>query len=448
MTDSEKTLKEAVDRILKQYPGILDQRRRIDPASGNLLYRDILEEVDNNESRYNNFYSYIKKSIEYYKKQNDLKVDIKLLEHFHVCFNDAFCTLKTFLTDNGENAYRCFYDDKRYLDYLNELLYLGIWDDDYSNDPDGELSPFGPLLILLQHIHYKGKRKIGILHALEQQSAHFYNDNQANAQNLAIEIYNCFSEFASSINLSGLEPEYTHPPIVQLCASGAATLLGGLPVPPIIVIDKTKADKFSGFSALPHECGHNISKYLTFEDSSLVNEIATHVVEELHPPYGEFWEMWIEECLADAIGVAIIKEGEIFSLANLFSNYYTNRIFKDSTGKKVDEHPVPHIRVLLAIEVGRRLGINKSLLDQTEEEWIAFGKRTNTDIPLDEIKNLFNDKIYKTKKFVEGIEPVAKALVDTPYKQIKGSRVRDIFASFDTKLAEDLRNSITEKKWL
>jgi hypothetical protein len=442
MTELENTLEEAAISILDQYPGILDQSQDIDQYSGYQLNRGLLKA--DNEIWYDKFYSYIIGSVDYHKNRNDLKIDVKLLNYFQDRFKDAFAQLKRFLKNNGVNAYRRFYNDKLYFDYLDELLYLGIWDDDFTNDPYGKLSPFGPLLILLHK--YRGERRIGILHAIKQQSAHFYNDNQAKAQELANKIYNHFLDFASSNDLlKNLSPGYKHPPIIQLCAGGAATLLGGLPVPAIIAIDKIKADKFSGFSALPHECGHDLSG--TFKKKMLVNEIITPI-KKLQLPYGEFWIKWIEECLADAIGVAIIKEGEIFSLANLFSNYYTNRIFKDSTGKNVDEHPVPHIRVLLTIEVGRILGIDRYLLQKTKEEWIAYGKKINTDIPSDKIKNLFNDKIYPMKKFVEGIEPVAKALVDTPYNQINGKKVKDIFADFESELADELRTSIIEKKWL
>lgn len=443
MADFKKILEESAISILKQYPDILDQDQGVDQYSGYQLTRSLIK---NSDDWYDRFYTYITRSVEEY--ENVLIRDGLIDDNFLNSFKDAFEQLKSFLKDEGDNAYKRFYGDKLYFDYLDEMLYLGIWDDDFTDDPEGLLSPYGKLLILLEP-KYKGNRRIGILHAAEQHHGHIHKNNMNNAQKIANEIYNHFKDFADKNQLSNLNPGFQYGPIVQLCAGGAATLLGGLPVPSFIVMDKTKAHDLSGFSALPHECGHDIIS--TFEDSCLMKEIITKVEElRLPPPYGKFWEKWIEECLADAIAVAIIKEGEIHSLTNLFSNYHTNMIFKDVTGKKEDEHPIPYIRVLLAIEVGGLLGIGNDFLKKTKDEWIKFSKRINTDISYQSVKNLFNGKIYPMKNFVDGVKDIAKLLVSTPYYQINGKTVGDIFKEFDSQLVKNqLIPSIlkTKKKW-
>jgi hypothetical protein len=140
--------------------------------------------------------------------------------------------------------------------------------------------------------------------------------------------------------------------------------------------------------------------------------------------------------------VCIIKEGEILSLANLFSNDHTNIIQKDSIDKKeVDEHPLPHLRVLLAIEVGRKLGIKSSLLGEIQKKWIAHGGNIIKD------KVRFKKEKYPMQPFVDNIDKVAKALVETGYEELKGYSVKDIFANFNSALAKELRKSINQK-WI
>ena len=324
-----------------------------------------------------------------------------------------------------------------------DLLHLGMWDSSYSNDHEGNLSPFGPWLSQLGDA--MGGDAIGILHGLEQQMCHQQKENLSKAQTLANELYDHFLDFLAMHNITSLKPDYEHPPIIQLYAGGAVTWLKDLAVPTIIAINQAKAVKFSGFSALPHEFGHDLSG--TFSGVRLVAEIIEHI-GNLQVPHREFWQSWVEECFADAIGVATIKEAEIFSLANLFSDFYTNIIFQDESAEGPDEHPNRHIRVLLAIEVGRILGIDSALLDQTKQEWMAFGQRKNSAISPELIYDQFNNRIYPMNEFIEGIQPIANALVDNEYQQLNGKKVRQMFEDFDSALAKEMREVVTEKKWV
>ena len=437
MKDFENTIKEEANRILDQYRDTLKES----PAK---LYKDLSEA--RKKTFINQIYSYIKTTVDYLETRNDLQIELKSLMDFKWHFYTAFNQLKEYLKNNWEKSYSSFLKNRDWLlGNLNRLLLLSLWDDDFADDPNGDLSPFGPLLIAFRR--YKRKRRVGILHAAEQQLAHTYADNLGKAQRLAKEIHYHFMDFASSNMLGDLKRCYEYPPVVQFCAGGAAALFVGLPVPTFIAMDKTKADEFSKFSALPHECGHNLAGQ--FKNSGLVTEIK-EAVKTLRNPRVHLWQKWIEECLADAIGVAIIKEGEIFSLANLFADNYTNRIYKDNRTGEVDEHPIRHIRVLLTIEVCRKLGIDKTILKDTKEQWNDFEEKTNTNKPRGEIEDLCSKKAYKMKDFVGDIEGIAELLVETEYKQLKGKTVMDIFADFESNLADEMRTSIneTEKKWI
>ena len=220
---------------------------------------------------------------------------------------------------------------------------------------------------------------------------------------------------------------------------GGVTWFSGLPVPTMIATNQAKAQTFGGFSAVPHEFGHDLSG--TFNEGALAASIQQRV-RSLAIPHTAFWEMWVEEAFADVIGTAILGAGEIFSLANLFSGSFTNIIFTDESGQGPDEHPNRHLRVLLTIEVGRRLGLDNTLLDRAQERWMAFGETINTAIPSDFIFDQFHQQLLPMNEFLAGIDPVAEALVDTVYEELAGKKVRDIFAGFSSSLADELRDSI------
>lgn len=329
-----------------------------------------------------------------------------------------------------------------YNDVVLDLLHLGMWRAEYANDPAGELSPFGPALSDLGRV-MEGK-PIGVLHSLTQQISDPFKENLIKAQGLAVDIYDHFLRFLEENGIDELKPDYPHAPLIQLYGGGAVTWFKDFPIPTIIAMQRSKAGAFSGMSALPHEIGHDISG--TFNGAQLVEQISSQV-QTLGIPHTDFWKDWTEECFADAIGVSIIREGEIYSLANLFSGYYTNIIFADENEPKPDEHPNRHIRVLLAIEAGRILGVDSSLLDQMKTEWEAFGRTRNTEVDPDKIFDVYNQRFYPMSAFVEGVKPVAEALVDTPYPRVGGKKIRDLFAGFTSDLAEEMRLSITEKKW-
>lgn len=385
----------------------------------------------NAERAYQAFDEYIHHWVEILKTYGHQE----MLNDFLVQFEEAFELWKDYLDRVGTIP--------EYDGAILDVLRLGMWHFAYANDPNGLRSPFGPYLAGLGEF-FEGQ-PIGILHALEQQFNHWNRNNLVKAQQLANELYQQFLRFVEMNHLSELKPDYEYPPLIQLYMGGAVTFLSSFPVPTIIAMDERKSHQLSGFSALPHEFGHDVSG--TFHSRVLVEEIV-ETVRELHLPHGELWQLWMEECFADAIGVMTIKEGEIFSLANLFSNFYTNIIFGDESASGHDEHPVRHIRVLVALEVGRILGIDGTLIDQTTAEWMAFGNRINTAVPADQIYDQVTHSFYPMAEFIEGVEPVANALVNKACSHLNGYKIRDIFADFHSDIAEELRTSITEKRWL
>ncbi len=290
-----------------------------------------------------------------------------------------------------------------------------------------------------------GHAPVSIFQALVQQLAHPYKVPLRMSQALAGDMYAHFLQFLEQNDITSLKPDYAHPPLIRLHGGGAVTWLKDLPVPTIIAMPLDKGHRFGGYTALPHEFGHDLSG--TFSGAQLVEQIKTQI-GSLDIQHKAWWQMWAEECFADSIGMAIIREAEIFSLANLFTGYYTNIIFTDESGQRPDEHPNRHLRVLLAIEVGRILGIPNAILNQTRQEWTAFGNAKNTIYPPDQVYDEFSQMSYPMSEFIAGLVPVATALVDTGYNQLHGKKVGDIFADFTSSLATQMTDSITEKAWM
>ncbi len=391
-------------------------------------------ELSVGEAQLEDFRNYVHQGSQFLQSRNELEAHHRTLRNFRVKFDHSFNLWRSLLA-----TFRLI---PNYPGKLLDLLHLGMWDTAYANDPMGSLTLFGPWLAPLGQI--MGGARISVFRALVQQISHPEQENLRKAQALAVEMYNHFLKFADANNLENLKMDRDDPPLLQLYAGGGVTWFSGLPVPTLIALDQAKAHRYAGFSAVPHEFGHDLSG--TFNEGALAASIQQQI-RSLDLKHRDFWEMWVEEAFADAIGVATIGEGEIYSLANLFSNAFTNIIFTDESGQRPDEHPNRHIRVLLTIEVGRLLGIDKVVLDRMQTKWIDFGKTKNTLIPSAFIFDQFNERLLPVEEFIEGIGSVANALVHTAYDELKGKKVKDIFADFSSELADELRDSIDKERW-
>ena len=360
-----------------------------------------------------------------------------LTRDFLIKFDHSFNLWSSFLETMGTIP--------QHPNVLLHLLHLGMWDSAFCNDPQGKLTPFGPWLAQLGEA--MGGEQTGLLHAYLQQYFHPHKEQLCQAQTMANQMYEQLLSFVEANGILALKPDYQHPPVVQLHHGGAVCWLKDFPVPTLICMDVNKADALKGYTALPHEFGHDLSG--TFTGAALVESISQRI-SGLDMPHKPFWALWAEECFADAIGVIAIREAEVFSLANLFSDYYTNVIFMDENEPRPDEHPNRHVRVAVAIEVARLIGVDAALLDQTRQEWDAFGQRVNTAAaaPPDMIYDQFNDKCYPMAEFEQGVELVAEALVATPYPLLNDRTVQQIFEGFSSDIADQMRQSVVDKLWL
>jgi hypothetical protein len=399
------------------------------------------------------FFQTTKKKIAYLKsKANKMEIGLPLLEYYEHRFDKSFYRLKEYFekkTNDQEDPYVDFFNKKHYLNYIDDLLYLGIWDDGFVN---GQQSSLGSLFLPIQK--YKMNRPIGILQAAIQQLSHNDWENLNKAQKLATEIY---TTFMGNVNGEKDKDHHDHaqfPPIVQLYNGDSSAILTGLPSPAFILFDKKHAHDFESFAALPHECGHVLAH--THQGSELLKEIRNKIKGEFNINRPKIylrkeWDKWLEECFADAIAVATIKEGEVFSLENLFSDKRTNKIYKNHDGDNIDEHPNPFIRVLLTIEICVELGILRKftldeekvlLVDQLKNEWQKIGEEINTDYPDEHIMNLYKKRYHLKENFANAIPIVARCLINTPYITTKGQSLKTIFATLNKKLARQLRGKI------
>jgi hypothetical protein len=381
------------------------------------------------------FHDYVFRSIEFFKNQNIFESHQNTLDNYYKKFKASF--------DTWEDLLNTYNSIPEYPGIVLDLLHLGIFDSSYAHDPHGYVSPFGPQLSILGDI--METERIDLYHAFTQQSSHPNIENLLKAQMLAIEMYKHFLIFVDENDIENLKMDKEDPSVLLLYAGGAVTWFSGFEIPTMIAIDQAGSNFLSGFSAVPHEFGHDLSG--TFNEGALVASI-TENISARQLDHSEFWEMWVEEAFADTIGVATIGIGEVYSLANLFTHSYTNIIFRDESGERPDEHPNRHIRVLLTIEVAKQLGVaDETALNKAQNKWIEFGKQMNTAIPNDQLYDQFNDKLIPTKEFEDSIPSIVEALVDTEYDQINNKRVRDIFDGFSNELADELTESIDNKRW-
>ncbi len=381
------------------------------------------------------FHDYVNRSIEFFKSQNIFESHQNTLDNYYKKFKDSFGTWKNLL-----NTYNSI---PEYYGIVMDLLHLGIFDSSYAHDPNGYISPFGPRLSILGEI--METERIDLYHAFTQQSSHPDIENLLKAQKLAVEMYKHFLKFADENDIENLKMDKEDPSVLLLYAGGAVTWFSGFEIPTIIAIDQAGSNLLSGFSAVPHEFGHDLSG--TFNEGALVTSI-TENIRTRQLDHSEFWEMWTEEAFADTIGVATIGIGEVYSLANLFSHSYTNIIFRDESGERPDEHPNRHIRVLLTIEVAKQLEVaSETTLNKARDKWIEFGKQINTEVPNDQLYDQFHDRYIPAKEFEDSIPSIAEALVDTEYGQLKNKKVRNIFDGFSSELADELTQSIDNKRW-
>ena len=328
----------------------------------------------------------------------------------------------------------------------HHLLHIGIWDSAYLHDANGSKSPYGPWLAVLGALLKKvlGSGSVGLLISLSQQLAD-ENHVLREAQALLDEMHAHYHAFLSSNGISAIVPGKQYPPFVQLHpGKRAVNVLAGAPLPSIIVINKAKGSSFTGFSPIPHEFGHEVSG--TFKDAELVKEIRRRIIKT-DIEMKAIWTNWAEESLADAINVAMLEEKGICGLAALFANEQTNKIYKNPITNTWDEHPCRHIRILLAIEVGKLLGLDETVLMEIETEWRNHSEKHNGQYGANMIYDAFKNKTYDMHVFEEAIRPVADILVDSGYSQLNGCKVGDMFRRFNSARLDRLRDSISRSWW-
>jgi hypothetical protein len=418
------------------------------------------------------FKASIEEKIELFKeKKDDIGISTKRIDYYKEKFDEAFEVLKEY---NYPEASTEFFKYGNYFAHLDHLAHLGIWDDYFTNDPEGKKSALGPLFLPIQM--YKRQTPIGIIQAAKQQLGMGKDSNLVKAQRVANEICEQFmTETKESESAQYL-------PFVQLVAGGDATFFTGLPGACFIGVDESKDTKhFYNFSAVPHECGHVLAH--TPQGEKMIEAIKEKI-GSVGLNYLNYWEQWVEECFADAVAVSVIGIGEIYSLATLFSSGPTNKIYmprrkesKKNAGNQIDEHPIRHIRVLLAVKVCRLLFADEiqlmTDLDKFEEEWEQFGERVNNyhikcyPVYSNMVYDESNGDVYLMQDFNKDIEKVADALVSTTYTNENGEvkpPLKEIFSEVANKrnasgnemenkkngdLKDELKNAIlkSELKW-
>lgn len=331
-----------------------------------------------------------------------------------------------------------------------QALLMAIWDSAYMRDVLGQLSPYGPTLFQMQF--YGGNAPMGIIPALRQQensSSPYLTD----AQYLADSIYHVFLEFVDKEKIHHhLKGDYRYAPLIQNAPEVEHIRVSERKVPTLIVMNQAKTIKFNGYSAVPHEVGHDIMD--TFKDSGLIREIQGKVrdCKEVAERKG-FWLAWVEECFADAIAVMTSGLVEIVTLADLFSGDYTNRVnfSKDSNDHayEPDRHPNRHIRVLLTLKVAEKVMrryegfLKRSDIKRIRDNWEAFEQKNNTNTQPGFLEHLDIENHHagancdEMSHFVKDLDAISEILINDTYRHLNHKSPYMIF--------ENLHKSIDYK---
>jgi hypothetical protein len=165
--------------------------------------------------------------------------------------------------------------------------------------------------------------------------------------------------------------------------------------------------------AIPHEIGHNLQS-----DLGLWRKVPAQIDKELAgagapATIRRVWGRWHKEIFADLIGVLLIGPAFVGSLMDVVAKSPE----QTSAFKPAGVHPTPFLRVLMNVELLRRIGF----ADEAE----AYRRAWLTIYPPALARNL---PTTLAQRFPEDVATVISAIVFTPYRALGGKRLADVIA--------------------
>ena len=204
-----------------------------------------------------------------------------------------------------------------------------------------------------------------------------------------------------------------------------------MPIPTLITTSRLSGKRLSGFAAVPHEVGHDITGI--FQNNGLIESIRQRIYERQLPHY-PLWISWMEEIFADTIATLILGEyhaGKMIADAQYLQQEYPYTIYYD--GNNQSRYPSGFLRVALSLMIAQQLGcLNAGQLLQI---W-------NNNKLTPETVLSSNGVLIPTTEFADVLPAMVSILIEENYPILNGKSLRDVFAGFQSREAEELKKNI------
>jgi hypothetical protein len=182
------------------------------------------------------------------------------------------------------------------------------------------------------------------------------------------------------------------------------------PFPVVKLPDHRMATPWT-LGAIPHEVAHNLQA-----DLGLWQVVPLRLAERLRAEGVPLdvrrpWIRWQKEIFADLLGVLLIGPAYVGSLTDVVGRSARAAVSWNPHAV----HPTPFLRVLISLELLRRMGFGAEARAQRRAWLTLYPPRRAISIPLD-LRRSFR----KTSSMVVDV------LVDTPYTQLGGRSLRQV----------------------
>jgi hypothetical protein len=180
---------------------------------------------------------------------------------------------------------------------------------------------------------------------------------------------------------------------------------------PLIVLPQHRLDAPWALSSVLHECSHNLQADLGLWDvlPGLIHRRLT--ADGLPPEVAQIWARWHKEMTADLFALLLGGPAAVESLMDVVGRSRRATVSFDPAGV----HPVPYLRVLISLELLRRIGLAQ-LAEALSQVW----RRLYPDVTGAELPT----PLLRTFGRACGLAVDTVAL--TPHPQLAGKRLVDV----------------------
>lgn len=180
---------------------------------------------------------------------------------------------------------------------------------------------------------------------------------------------------------------------------------------PLIVLPQHRLDAPWALSSVLHECSHNLQADLGLWDviPGLIHRRLT--ADGLPPEVAEVWARWHKEMTADLFALLLGGPAAVESLMDVVGRARRATVSFDPAGV----HPVPYLRVLISLELLRRIGLGQLAEDLSQVWRRLYPDVTGAELPTPLLRS-----------FGRACGLAVDTVALTPHPQLAGKRLVDV----------------------